>query len=496
MRLRELLADTGIDCKEEWAEAEITGLSCDSRKVKKGDAFLCLKGMHTDGHIYAVEAALRGAAAVISEEPIPLTTVPNIRVKDSWKALSALSANFYGHPSEEMALFGITGTNGKTTISYMIRSSLEADGKPTGLTGTIAYRVGERVYEASYTTPDALSLQQYFFEMREQGENHCVMEVSSHALKLGRVDDVRFDYAVFTNLTQDHMDFHKDAEEYYQSKKKLFTLTKKAAIINIDDESGRRLFRELSETPLKRVSCSMKDKRADFYGECEKTGPEGSLLGLYQDGKYLGALTVHSPGAFFLYNATLAAACLLTAGIPFSSAAAGFSALKGVPGRFELVRNRKDITVIVDYAHTPDALENVLKTARDVGKGRLITVFGCGGERDASKRPIMGRIAGLYSDYCIITSDNPRTESQQKIASDIEGGLYDTGCNYEVIHERRKAIERALSMYRRGDIILIAGKGHETYQIIGGSRNYFSDQETVRELIEAMNGGNNAEDKC
>ncbi len=493
MKLKELLKGTGIAFKDEWSDLEITGLSCDSRHIKKGYAFICLKGMHTDGHIYAMDAVVRGAAAVISEKPIPFSLVPNINVNDSMHALSALSANYYGHPSEDIVLFGITGTNGKTTVSYMIHNGLEADGKLSGLTGTISYKVGEKTYEASYTTPDPLSLQQYFYEMKRQGIGYCVMEVSSHALKLGRVDHICFDYGLFTNLTQDHMDFHKNKEEYYQSKKKLFYLTKKAAIINVDDEYGSRLTGDLGDTHIEKISCSMRDKRADFYGKCMKTDREGSGLRLYRQGQLLGNLSVHSPGTFFLYNALTAAAGLLTAEIPFKSVKEGFSSLKGVPGRFELVRNKKDITVIVDYAHTPDALQNVLKTARDIGKGRLITVFGCGGDRDPTKRPLMGRIAGQYSDHCIITSDNPRDENQSIIASGIEEGLYDTGCNYDVIHERRKAIERALVMYRKGDVILVAGKGHETYQIIGGSKNYFSDQETVSDLIGAMDGSNDDE---
>lgn len=495
MKLRELLKGTEITYNREWGDLEITGLSCDSRDVEKGHAFICIKGMHTDGHVYAMDAVVRGAAAVISENPVPFALVPNIMVDDSMRALSAISANFYGHPSEGIALFGITGTNGKTTVSYMIKNGLEADGKTSGLTGTISYKVGEKTYEASYTTPDALSMQQYFYEMKKQGIKYCVMEVSSHALSLERVSNICFDYSIFTNLTQDHMDFHKDKEEYYQSKKRLFYLTRKAAIINVDDDYGSRLLRELGDLHLQKVSCSMKNKEADFYGECVETGINGSVLRLYEKSSLLGMLSVHSPGTFFLYNALIAAASLLTAGIPFTSVKDGFFTLKGVPGRFEPVRNKRDITVIVDYAHTPDALENALKTAQDMGKGRLITVFGCGGDRDPVKRPLMGRIAGRYSDYCIITSDNPRNEDQNAIASDIEEGLYDTGCNYDVVHDRRKAIGRALAAYRKGDVILIAGKGHETYQIIGGARNYFSDQETASDLIRAMDGENDEANK-
>lgn len=490
MRLDALLQGTEIYCPIESGAQEVTGLCYDSRKVKKGDAFICLKGLHTDGHIYAMDAVVRGAVVVIAEDDLELARMTVLKAKDSRKALSTIAANYYGHPSKRIRVFGVTGTNGKTTVSFMIKNCLKAEGQTCGLTGTISYQVGDKEYEATYTTPESLDLQGIFAEIQKQQIPNCVMEVSSHALYLGRVDNIEFDYGIFTNLTQDHMDFHKNREEYYQAKKRLFSLVKKGAIINIDDESGRRLHQELGEEgTLALISCSLKDKKADYYGEILERSERGSKLLIINKGIELGVVTIHSPGIFSLYNGLVAAACLHTAGISFAAIQKGLEDLKGVPGRFELIENSKNMVVIVDYAHTPDALEKVLRTAAEIVKGRLICIFGCGGERDITKRPLMGKIAGSYSDYCIITSDNPRTESQQQIATDIEGGLYETGCNYEIIEDRRKAIAKAVSIYRKGDLILIAGKGHETYQIIGGSKTYFSDQETVRELIETTDRG-------
>ncbi|MGI6727670.1 MAG: UDP-N-acetylmuramoyl-L-alanyl-D-glutamate--2,6-diaminopimelate ligase [Anaerovoracaceae bacterium] len=494
MKLNMLIDGTGIHCPPKWEGLEITGISYDSRKVKQGDAFVCLKGMYTDGHKYAEDAVLRGAHVVISEENLDLQEVPILVTKDSRKILSMISAKYYGFPSEKLTVLGITGTNGKTTISYMIKSCLEASEKACGLTGTISYQIGKKEYEAINTTPESLDLQRLFSEMLDQGIKYCVMEVSSHALQLGRVENISFDYSVFTNFTQDHMDFHKDQEEYYQAKKKLFKLTKQAAIINVDDKSGKRLYNELLEENIKRISCSLKNKEADYYGEIMETGKKGSKLMVFHKGLKLGVLTIHLPGGFSLYNTLLTATCLSVAGIDFLAIEEGLKKLKGVPGRFELVKNPREIFVIVDFAHTPDALEKVLQTGAEIVKGRIICVFGCGGDRDTSKRPLMGEIAGNYADYCIVTSDNPRTESQKKISKEIEVGLYKTGSKYEIIDDRRKAIAKALSIYQKGDLILITGKGHENYQIVGRTKTYFSDQETVRELIEKMNGGTNERD--
>lgn len=357
MRLDLFLAGTGIDCPLLWRKIEVSGICYDSRKTKKGYAFVCPKGEHTNGHIYAMDAAFRRASVAIAEESLDVMAIPVSNTDDSRKALSVMSGNFYGHPADQLSLFGITGTNGKTTVSYMIKSGLEAAGKTCGLIGNISYKIGEREYESTRTTPESLDLQMIFSEMKEREIRHCSMEVSSHALKLERVNDLTFDYGVFTNLTQDHMDFLKDKEDYYQSTKMMFDQVAKGAIINIDDDSGNRLFHELEGRSFKTVSCSLKDKKAQYYGELENTNERGSQFAFFRAGVALGSLTTQPPGLFTRYNALIAAGCLDLAEIPFESIKAGLSSLKGVPGRFELIENSFQIPVIVDFAHTADALE-------------------------------------------------------------------------------------------------------------------------------------------
>ncbi|QOX63559.1 UDP-N-acetylmuramoyl-L-alanyl-D-glutamate--2,6-diaminopimelate ligase [Anoxybacterium hadale] len=484
VKFKDLLYGTDVPYDADLDDLEVTGLAYNSNKVEKGYAFICIKGYHTDGHIYAMDAAFRGAAVIICEEDIDIKAVPVVRTDDSRKLLSRISANFYGAKDAVFHLYGITGTNGKTTISCMLKSIIEADARICGLLGTIGYYVGGKEYEAQNTTPESSDLQRMFAEMRDEGIENCVMEVSSHALALGKVDDIRYDASVFTNLTMDHMDFHKDIEDYYQTKKKLFYLTEGACIVNLDDDYGKRLYEELRQNGKKAVGYSLKDRKADYCGEILETTEKGSLVKVTESGLKTTLLRLNTPGIFTIYNGLAALACAREGGYSYDSIQRGLEKLKGVPGRFELVANSKEVIVIVDYAHTPDALEKVLKTANDFKKGRLICVFGCGGDRDQRKRSLMGAAAGRYSDYCIITSDNPRTERQESITADIEAGIYETGCNYEIIENRYDAIKKAVSIYKKGDIILIAGKGHETYQIIGTEKFHFDDRETVKTIIE------------
>ena len=484
MKLKNLLEGTEIPYPAGLSDLEVTGITYNSKLVKKGYVFVCIKGFHTDGHIYAMDAAFQGASVIVSEEDIPIKTVPVLRVEDSRRALSKLSAKFYENREVPFHIFGITGTNGKTTVAYMLKNIIEAAGSQCGMLGTIGYHVGSREYEARNTTPESSDLQAMFAEMKEEGILNCVMEVSSHALALGKVDDVVFEGVVFTNLTEDHMDFHKDKESYFAAKKKLFTLSKGPAAVNLDDEYGRRLYEELKREGKPVSGYSLKDKKADYYGEILESTEKGSLVRVIEKEEREQILKLNTPGIFTIYNALAATACARSAGYPFQYIAWGLESLKGVPGRFELVENSKGIAAIVDYAHTPDGLENVLKTAAGFTKGKLICIFGCGGDRDKAKRSMMGRVAGQYSDFCIITSDNPRTERQEDITADIEAGIYDTGCDYEVIENRYEAIKKAVSLYKKGDIIIIAGKGHETYQIIGTEKFHFDDREAVREIIE------------
>lgn len=484
MKFKNLLRGTDVRYPADLEDIEVTGLTYNSKLVKKGYAFVCMKGFHTDGHIYAMDAAFRGASVIICEEEIDIKSIPVLKVDNSRKLLSKISANFYEDKDNLFHLFGITGTNGKTTIAYMLKSIIESGDSQCGMLGTIGYHVGSKEYEAPNTTPESCDLQSMFAEMRGEGITSCVMEVSSHALALGKVDDIKFEASVFTNLTADHMDFHKDAEDYYEAKKKLFFLTRGACIVNLDDEYGRRLFDELKSENKEVMGFSLKDKKADYFGEILETTEKGSLIQVTEKVIHTEMLKLNTPGIFTIYNGLAALACARSAGYSFSSVQRGLESLKGVPGRFELVENGKGIIAIVDYAHTPDALEKVLKTAIDFKKGRLICIFGCGGDRDKKKRSLMGMAAGKYSDYCIITSDNPRTESQESIIADIEAGIYETGCNYEIIENRYDAIKKGVSIYQKGDIILIAGKGHETYQIIGTEKYHFDDREVVKNIIE------------
>lgn len=484
VKLENLLRGTEIPYPAGLSDLEVTGLTYNSQRVKKGYVFVCIKGFHTDGHIYAVDAAFRGASVIISEEDLEIRTIPVLKTYDSRRALSKMSANFYENKEVPFQLYGITGTNGKTTIAYMLKSIIEAGGGSCGMIGTISYQVGSRVYEALNTTPESCDLQSMFAEMKEEGIIHCVMEVSSHALSLGKVDDIEFEAAIFSNLTSDHMDFHKDAEDYFLAKRKLFSLTKGASAVNLDDEYGKRLYDELKREEKEVYGYSLKDRKADYFGEILETTEKGSLVQVTEKSRHTELLKLNTPGIFTIYNGLAATACARSAGYSFFSIRRGFENLKGVPGRFELVDNSRGIIAIVDYAHTPDGLEKVLKTATDFKKGRLICIFGCGGDRDKKKRALMGMVAGKYSDYCIITSDNPRTESQEAITADIEAGIYETGCNYEIIENRYEAIKKAVSIYKKGDIIIIAGKGHETYQIIGTEKIHFDDREVVKKIIE------------
>ncbi len=509
MKLEHLLRGTEIPYPAGIGDVEVTGLTYNSKLVKRGYLFVCIKGFHTDGHIYAMDAAFHGASVIVCEEDIPIKAVPVLRVDNGRRALSKLSANFYRNDGVPFHIYGITGTNGKTTIAYMLKSILEAAGSQCGMIGTIGHQVGSKEYEARNTTPESCDLHAMFAEMKEEGVLNCVMEVSSHALALSKVDDVEFEGAVFTNLTSDHMDFHKDTEDYFAAKKKLFTLAKGPAAVNLDDEYGRRLYEELKRENRAAAGYSLKDRNADYYAEILEATEKGSLIRAVEKGPLIlpaekaepaeaevptlenagreERIRLNTPGVFTIYNGLAALACARSAGYSLQSIRRGLENLKGVPGRFEPVENSKGIVAIVDYAHTPDGLENVLKTAAGFTKGKLVCVFGCGGDRDRKKRPMMGMVAGKYSDFCIITSDNPRTEKQEDITAEIEAGIYETGCNYEVVENRYEAIKKAVSVWKKGDIIIIAGKGHETYQIIGTEKFHFDDREAVREIIE--NGG-------
>ncbi len=464
---------------------EISGIAYDSRKAGKDSIFVCIKGFSSDGHKYIKNAAEKGAVCALVQkgEKYDTDILPLIVCDDTRDALGKISANFFGNPADKLQIFGITGTNGKTTTTYLLSSILEESGRACGIIGTISYKAGNRVVESSHTTPESYEIQKMFGEMADAGDKACAMEVSSHALSMGRVDNVPFDYAIFSNLTEDHLDFHKDFEEYYQAKKRLFYKAWGGSLINIDDEYGERMYNELKEEGIKAFSYSTADRNADYFAEVTYSTDTHSVIKIFRKGSYVAGMKINIPGAFSVYNALSAFSAACESGIDPQIIAQGIESVKGVPGRFELVRNDKNVVAIVDYAHTPDALIKVLDTANGFKTGRLICVFGCGGDRDRAKRPMMGKAAGERCDYCVITSDNPRTEEPEGILDDIEKGISATKCPYDRITDRRKAIEKAIAEYKPGDVIIVAGKGHEDYQIIGTEKIHFDDKEVIKEIL-------------
>ena len=467
-------------------EAVVTDLQFDSRLVKEGSLFVCISGAISDGHLFALEAIKRKARALIVEYPVEaFDEVSIIRVPDSRRALALLAAYYFDYPSQKFNLIGITGTNGKTSITNLLEAVFQEWGKKTALTGTIVNRVGQRILPATHTTPESLHLQRLFKTMVEDEVDYVMMEVSSHALILNRVEEVEFDIAVFTNLTRDHLDFHGSFESYKEAKGKLFSQLGigvkkrfKYAIVNADDAHAS-YFKELSPVPVFTYSIH---EPSDFQAVDLEVFAEGAGFRLKSMPNF--HIKLNLTGRFSIYNALAAMAVALTEGVPIEIIASALKRLPGVPGRFESIEEGQNFTVIVDYAHTPDGLENVLKTAREICKERIITVFGCGGDRDSSKRPLMGEVSGNLSHYTILTSDNPRTEDPDLIIDEIKVGIEKVGGHFEVQRNREKAIEKAISLAEPGDLVMIAGKGHEDYQIIGDKKYPFDDREVVRKFLK------------
>jgi UDP-N-acetylmuramoyl-L-alanyl-D-glutamate--2,6-diaminopimelate ligase len=469
----------------EAAVGVVAGIAYDSRLVGRGDVFVALKGQHADGVSFARQALDRGAVAVVSEQPAPPDLrVPWAIVGDARLALAILAAEFFHHPSREMRVVGITGTNGKTTTAYVLASIFEAVGIRCGVLGTVSYRIGDEIREATRTTPEAPDVQRLLREMVEKGCGACTMEVSSHALSLARVDGMTFAAGVFTNLTRDHLDFHADMDAYFRAKRRLFEMLPADApsLINLDDPRGASLIGAGGSAMTYAIN-----RPADVT-----TGPLSfSLEGLSFDIRSpRGTLHVESRlvGRPNVYNILAAAATAVALGLPFDAIERGVRALDGVPGRFEVVSSPADeITVVVDYAHTDDALRNLLETARPLARGRLITVFGCGGDRDRTKRPLMGAVARRLSDLLVITSDNPRSEDPMRIIEEIRRGITqdarrEAGQQLAIV-DRAAAIAKAVEVARPGDLILIAGKGHEKYQVIGNRTLPFDDVAVAREAL-------------
>ena len=468
------------------ASVAVTGVAYDSRRVARGHVFVALQGLRADGAAFAAQALERGAAVVVSERPRPSGgSPPWVTVEDARRALAVLAATFYRRPSAEMQVVGITGTNGKTTTAYLVASIFDAAGIQCGILGTVGYRISDEMREATHTTPEAPDVQSLLREMVDRRCGACAMEVSSHALSLRRVDEVRFAAGVFTNLTRDHLDFHADMEAYFQAKRRLFDMLPPGApaLINLDDPRGALLVEGCSRPITYAINRS-----ADIT-----PGPLSFALdGLAFDVRTpRGTLGVRSSlvGRPNVYNILAAVSAATALGLSFDAIERGVGDLGGVPGRFQVVSGAKDeVTVVVDYAHTDDALRNLLETARPLARGRLITVFGCGGDRDRTKRPLMGAVAGRLSDLILITSDNPRSEDPQRIIDEIQRGITpdtrrDSGQCVLTIADRREAIGKAVELARPGDLVLIAGKGHEKYQVVGGRVLPFDDVAVAREAL-------------
>jgi len=468
-------------------EGEVAGVAYDSRRVRHGEIFVALKGAREDATKFVGDAVARGASAIVSELPAPSDVgAPWIRVTDARLSLALLADRFYRHPSEELQVVGVTGTNGKTTTAHLVASIFEAAGVKCGLIGTVTYRVGSHAREATHTTPEAPELQSMMREMADRGCGACAMEVSSHALSLRRVDGVTYAAAIFTNLTRDHLDFHADMEAYFLAKRRLFEMLPPSApaAINLDDPRGAALM----EAGGRPVTYAV-NRAADIT-----PGPLSfSLAGLTFDIRTpRGSLSVRSPlvGRPNVYNILAAVSAATALGVAFDAIEEGIAALGGVPGRFEVVSQPKDdVTVVVDYAHTDDALRNLLETARPLTNGRLITVFGCGGDRDRTKRPLMGAVAGRLSDLVVITSDNPRSEDPARIIEDVQRGITadtrrDAGQRILAIVDRADAVAKAIELAKPGDVVLLAGKGHEKYQIIGDRSIPFDDAAAARDALD------------
>ncbi len=459
-------------------DAEVTAVTDRTSDIVPGCVFVCIHGAHFDGHTAADSAIEQGAVAVVAERD---TGVKNqILVANTREAYGLLCQAFYGYPAEKLTMVGITGTNGKTTTAFLIKDVLETCGYKTGLIGTVQNMVGDRVYTAHLTTPDALELNRLLAEMVEAGCTHCVMEVSSQALAQGRVKGIRFAVAGFTNLTQDHLDYHGTFEAYRNAKRTLFQQAD-TAVLNMDDANAAAM---VADTDCKVITLSTHTDHADYTAKNIIYRPQNVSYELVTD-RHIGRVKIGIPGTFTVYNSMLAAVCCIALGIDFQQAVEALHTAKGIPGRIEVVPTGTDYTVIIDYAHTPDGLKNILESLREIcGSGRILTVFGCGGDRDRAKRPKMGQIAQQLSDICIVTSDNPRSEDPEAIIQDILAGMEQDARRVVVEPDRTAAIERALSMALPGDIVLLAGKGHETYQILNTGKIHFDEREKIRQILK------------
>jgi len=486
MKLSELSKDIERRDSAGNMDVEVTSVTADSRMVMAGSLFVAVPGLLRDGTSFVESARKKGAVAIVAEQPVERGECAFIEVSDARAALSQLASASYGHPSQKLSIVGVTGTSGKTTTTLMLESLFDATGDPVGLIGTIEYRAGDVREVADRTTPDAVVLQSWFARMVDAGVRHAAMEVSSHALALKRTFGIRFSAAVFTNLSRDHFDFHRDFDDYFSAKAILFDQidrTRRSAVINEDDEWGRKLLKRMGrESVLTYGRSDGADIRPAAGFSVSADGLHGSVVTPH------GELAMHSPllGVPNLYNWLAAIGGALSVGIPIETIERGIAKLQTVRGRFEKIIHDGGPMVIVDYAHKPDALEKLLHAVRDLSPGRrIVLVFGCGGERDEGKRDLMGEIAGRLADFTVITSDNPRGEEPSSIIAQIEAGMKKAEkASYSIVPDRREAIEQAISSSSPDDIVLIAGKGHENYQVIADRILHFDDREEAEAVLK------------
>ncbi len=484
MRLETLLSGLEAESLGADREVEISGICYDTRKIQAGELFVALPGYKTDGALYIREALEKGAAAVVCQSP-PEEPGPWIRATDPRRTLAQLSCRWFGYPARSLPVIGVTGTNGKTTVTYLLKSMLEETlGAKVGLIGTNQILIGETALPAGRTTPESWEVQSLLRRMEDQGCAWAVMEVSSHALMMHRVEGIEFKAGIFTNLTQDHLDFHKTMEAYRAAKQRLFAQSERA-VLNLDDETGRYY---ASQAPCPVTTYSESRKEADLTAANLRLFPDRVEFEAVARGQ-ISRVRLPIPGGFTVYNALACLGCGLALGLPLERTAPALSKAKGVKGRIEVVPTPGPYTVVIDYAHTPDALESILTSLRDFTKGRLLCLFGCGGDRDRSKRKLMGAIACELADYVIFTSDNPRTERPEDILADILSGVGETETPYAVEADRRKAIRLALEEGRPGDVILLAGKGHETWQEVEGEKLPLDEREEVRAYFRSGEAG-------
>lgn len=478
LTLKTILQDSTYTIIQGNRDILIQEIQYNSKNVGKGDLFVCVEGLQADGHQYVSMAIERGAVALICQKALTIE-IPNnitvIQVADTRICMAEMSCVYYGNPSKEFALVGVTGTNGKTTITYLIESILRLYEKRVAVIGTIENRIQDTILQTERTTPDSKELQALFAQIKEADISHTVMEVSSHALDLHRVTGMYVDVAVFTNLTQDHLDYHKTIEAYREAKAKLFAMAKNC-VINIDDSHGAYFLTKVQDE----VYTYAIDKEADLKATNISFTPASTNFTLQYQGKSY-EVALQTAGRFSVYNALGAIGACLFLDVPMKFILKGLAEQKGVLGRFQTIKTEQGIYGIVDYAHTPDGLLNILQTAKEFAKGRILLVFGCGGDRDKTKRPLMGAVAEKYADVVFVTSDNPRTEDPLKIMKEIIGeGL---SCSYECVEHRREAIQKAVLQAEKEDVVIVAGKGHETYQIFKDETIHFDDMEELKEAF-------------